>query len=108
MIAYGCIVTEPEPFRRYAEPGISLVREPDSRVYPFASVGTIGRSYNLLLESAAQCDDLEALVILHPHTEITDPGFNARVREGLADPEVACSARPAPAGSAGWPGGWAR
>jgi hypothetical protein len=89
MIAYGCIVTEPEPFRRYAEPGISLVREPDSRVYPFASVGTIGRSYNLLLESAAQCDDLEALVILHPHTEITDPGFNARVREGLADPEVA-------------------
>ena len=89
MIAFGCIVSEPEPYRRYAEPGISLVREWDSRVYPFASVGTIGRSYNLLLRSAAQCDDLEALVIVHPHTQIDDRAFGAKVRAGLTDPEVA-------------------
>ena len=89
MIAFGCIVSEPEPYRRYAEPGISLVREWDSRVYPFASVGTIGRSYNLLLRSAAQCDDLEALVIVHPHTQIDDRAFAAKVRAALTDPEVA-------------------
>jgi hypothetical protein len=89
VIAFGCVVTEPEPYRRYAEPGISLVAEPDSRVYPFAAVGTIGRSYNLLCRSAAQCDDLEALVIVHPHAQIDDRGFLRKVREGLTSPDVA-------------------
>ncbi len=89
MIAFGCTVTEPEPYRRYAEPGIRSVSEPDSRIYPFAAVGTIGRSYNLLLESAAACQDLEALVIVHPHTQIDDPQFMSKVRRGLSDPEVA-------------------
>ena len=88
MIAFGCVVTEPEPYRRYAEPGIRLVAEPDSRVYPFAAVGTIGRSYNLLCQSAAQCDDLEALVIVHPHTQIDDRGFMGKVRDGLSAPQV--------------------
>ena len=98
MIAFGCVVTEPEPYRRYAEPGIRLVSEPDSRVYPFAAVGTIGRSYNLLRESAAQCDDLEALVIVHPHAQIDDPSFIAKVRAGLRDPAVALLG---PAGATG-------
>lgn len=89
MIAFGCVVSEAEAYRRYAEPGIALVCEPDSRVYPFASVGTAGRSQNLLLESAAQCDDLEALVIVHPHAQIDDPRFMAKVREALAPGDVA-------------------
>ena len=34
-------------------------------------------------------DDLEALVLVHPHTEITDPDFCAKVSAALRDPEVA-------------------
>jgi hypothetical protein len=89
MIAFGCAISEPDPYRRYAEPGIKRAAEPDSAIFPFASVGTIGRSYNLLLDAAAAHEDLEALVILHPHTEITDPSLGAKLREALADPEVA-------------------
>ena len=47
------------------------------------------RGYNLLLDVAAGHDDLEALVIVDPRTEIADPGFCARVREALRDPDVA-------------------
>jgi hypothetical protein len=89
MIAFGCIISEPEAYRRYAEPGIALARESDSRVYPFATVGTIGRSYNLLLESAAACEDLEGLVIVHPHAQLDDRDLTAKVRAAFADPEVA-------------------
>ena len=39
-----------------------------------ASVTSLPRSLNIILDAAARHDDLEALVLLHPHTEITDPG----------------------------------
>jgi hypothetical protein len=89
MIAFGCVVSDPDAYRRYAEPGIARAREPDSRVYPFAAVGRAGRSYNLLLDAAGRCDDLEALVVVHPHAQIDDPGLGAKVRAAFADPELA-------------------
>jgi Glycosyltransferase like family len=89
MIAFGCSVTEPEPYLRYVAPGFRLAAEPDSKLFPYAAVGTIGRSYNVLLDAAAAQADLEALVIAHPHTEIADPQFCAKVRQALADPDVA-------------------
>jgi hypothetical protein len=89
MIAFGCAVSEPEPYRRYAEPGIRLAAESDSDIYAFAAVGTIGRSYNLLLDAAAARDDLEALVIVHPHAEIADPDLCEKVRSALGDPDLA-------------------
>ncbi len=89
MIAFGCAITEPEPYRRYAEPGIRLAVEPDSDVYAFAAVGAIGRSYNLLLEAAATREDLEALVLVHAHAEIADRAFCAKLRDVLRDPDVA-------------------
>jgi hypothetical protein len=89
MIAFGVRVAEPEPYRRYAEPGIRQAAEPDSEIFAFAAVGTIGRGYNLLLDAAAACEDIEALVIVHPHTQIADPGLCAKVRAALADPDVA-------------------
>jgi hypothetical protein len=89
MIAFGVRVAEPEPYRRYAEPGIRLAAEADSEIFAFAAVGTIGRGYNLLLDAAVACEDLEALVIVHPHTEIADTGLCATVRAVLADPDVA-------------------
>jgi hypothetical protein len=89
MIAFGCAISEPEAYRLYAEPGIRRAKEPDSEVYAFSAVGTIFRSYNLLLDTAAHLEDLEALVLVHPHAEITDPAFCAKVREALSDPDVA-------------------
>jgi hypothetical protein len=88
MIAFGCSITDPEAYRRYAEPGIRLVAEPGSAVHAFAAVESVCRSYNLVLDAAARQDDLEALVLLHPHVQLTDPGLCAKVRRALADPAV--------------------
>ncbi len=89
MIAFGCTIGEPEPYRRYAEPGIRRAAEPDSAIYAFSSVGTLGRSYNLLLEAAGRRDDLEALVLVRPHAELADPDLCAKVRAALSDERVA-------------------
>jgi hypothetical protein len=88
MIAFGISIGEPEAYRRYSEPGIRAAAEPDSEVFAFAGVASICRSYNLLLDAAAGRDDLEALVVVHPHTELADPDLCAKVRAVLADPEV--------------------
>jgi hypothetical protein len=88
MIAFGTIVGEGEAYRRYTEPGIRRAAEPDSAVFAFAAVASITRSYNIVLDAAAACDDLEGLVLLHPHTELTDPALCERVREILFDPDV--------------------
>jgi hypothetical protein len=89
MIAFGSAITEPEAYRRYAERGIRVAAEPDSEVYAFAAVGTVARSYNLLLDAAAARDDLEALVIVHPYAEIADPELCGKLRAALRDPTVA-------------------
>ena len=89
MIAFGSSISGAEAYRRYAEPGIRLASEPDSEVFAYAGVEPIGRTYNLILEAAAGRDDLEALALVHPHTEIIDPDFCAKVRAALADPDVA-------------------
>ena len=89
MIAFGVSVTEGEAYRRYAEPGIKRAKEAESAVYVFAAVGQVSRTYNLLIDTAARHDDLEALVLVHPHTEITDSDFCMKVREKLSDPDVA-------------------
>ena len=88
MIAFGSSISGAEAYRRYAEPGVRLAAEPDSEVFAYAAVEPVGRTYNLILEAAAARDDLEALVLVHPHTEIVDPAFCAKVRQALADPEV--------------------
>jgi hypothetical protein len=89
MIAFGCAITEPEAYARWAAPGIARAREADSVVYANSSAGSIFRAYNLLLEQAAEHEDLEALTLLHQDVEIVDDGFCAKVREALSDPDVA-------------------
>ena len=88
MIAFACPVMDTESYRRYAEPGIRLAAEADSELYALAATGGLSRSYNLLLEQAAGHEDLEALVLVHPHAEITDPHFCSKVRAALEDPAV--------------------
>jgi hypothetical protein len=107
MIAFGCYITEPEPYLRFAKPGIQRAAEADSEVFAFAAAGQIGRSYNLLLDAAAAHDDLEALVLLHPHAEIADDDFCATLRTSLADPDVAvvgCAGATGVRGIAWWEG----
>ena len=89
MIAFGSVIADEEAYRRFAAPGLRRAVEPDSVVHAFAAVGTVCRGYNLLLETAAAHDDLEALVLLDPRAEIADPDFCARARDALRDPEVA-------------------
>jgi GT2 family glycosyltransferase len=89
MIAFGCAVTRPDDYDRWAGRGIALVREGDSAVYPNSSAGSIFRAYNLLLDLAGAHEDLEALVLMHQDVEIVDPDFCAKLRAALSDDEVA-------------------
>ena len=88
MIAFASSITRPEDYRRYAEPGIRRAAEADSEVYALEAIGSIFRSYNALLDRAAEREDLEALVLVHQDAEIVDPDFCEKVREALSDPEV--------------------
>jgi hypothetical protein len=71
---------------------MELAREPDSVLLvqgtTCGTVASIFRNYNLLLDSALELDDLEALVIVHQDAEIVDPDACAKIREALADEDV--------------------
>lgn len=79
----------PDVYERFARPGIERAQEPDSVTFAHAASGSVARSFNLLLDRAAGLNGLEALVLLHEDAEILDPDFCSRVRDALADPEVA-------------------
>jgi hypothetical protein len=88
MIAFGSAVTKPAVYRECAEKGIKLASEPDTLVLPRTAHGSIFRNYNAILDQAAGIDGLESLVLLHQDAEILDPGFCAKLRTALADPQV--------------------
>jgi len=88
MIVFASSITDPPMYSRCAEPGIRLAAEPDSEVMANAAAGSIFRSYNLIMDRAAEREDLEALVLLHQDAEITDPSFCTRLRQALSDPDV--------------------
>ncbi|HEY3586495.1 MAG TPA: glycosyltransferase [Myxococcaceae bacterium] len=88
MIAFGSSITAPELYRECAERGINRVKEPDSQVLARMAAGSLFRSYNVLLDEAAQLDDLEALVLVHQDAEIIDGDFIGKLRRALSDPDV--------------------
>ena len=88
MIVFASSITDPDMYRRCAEPGIRLAAEPDSEVIANSAAGSLQRSYNLILDSLAGRDDVEAVVLLRQDAEITDPDFCAKLRRALAGPEV--------------------
>src|SRR4051812_25261921 len=88
MIAFGCSITDTQMYEECAGPGIELAKEPDSKVLALDAAGSIFRSYNLIMEKAAEIDDLEALVLVHQDAEIVDPEFCRKVREALSHPDV--------------------
>ncbi|MGH2956567.1 MAG: glycosyltransferase [Solirubrobacterales bacterium] len=89
MIAFGCPITDGRAYAEFAERGIELAKEPDSKVFAYQSAGSIFRTYNLFLDLARKQHGLEALVLLHQDAEIVDPEFCSKVRKALQDPEVA-------------------
>jgi hypothetical protein len=88
MIGFGCSITTPEVYERYAARGIALAAEGDSEVFAHAAAGSVARSYNLILETAAAHEQLEALVLLHQDAEIVDQDACGKLRSALRDPEV--------------------
>jgi hypothetical protein len=88
VIVFASSMTDPEAYRRWARPGIRMAAEADSKILAFAAVGSICRSYNLLLDTAAKVEGLEALVLVQQEVEILDPDLCRRVRDALSDPEV--------------------
>lgn len=88
MIVFASAVTDPEQFRRYAEPGIRRTAEPDTQIIAHPAEGSIFRNYNAIIDRAAAIEGLEALVLLHQDSEIVDPQFIAKLRAALREPDV--------------------
>jgi hypothetical protein len=88
MIVFASSITEPETYKRCAERGIRLAAEADSEVMPHSAAGSLFRSYNLILDTVAQRDDLDALVLVHQDAEIADPEFVPKLRRALSGPQV--------------------
>ncbi len=84
MIAFGCSITEPEPYLRATRNRASA--SPPSRIRSSSRSPRwerSGRSYNLLLDAAAAHDDLEALVLVHPAHRDRRSGRAARSSGGV-------------------------
>jgi hypothetical protein len=94
VVIFASAVTDPELFERAAAAGVRRLQadEPDAELVVFASVGSIFRNYNLILNQIRQrddIDDVDALVLIHQDAEISDPQFTTKLRAALADPGVA-------------------
>jgi hypothetical protein len=88
MIAFGCSVTSPGVYERYAGPGIRLAAEPDSELFVDAAAGSVARSYNLILDRAVTNAGLEGVVLVHQDAEIADRDLCRKLRAAFADQEV--------------------
>jgi Glycosyltransferase like family len=92
MIVFASSITEPDTYKRCAAPGIQVATAgsggADIEVMPHSAAGSLFRSYNLILDTLAERDDLEALVLVHQDAEIADPAFVAKLRQALSEPEV--------------------
>jgi len=89
MIAFGTAITDSRVYEAFAERGIQLVAEPDSKVFAYGSAVSLFTTYNLILDQATELDNLEALILLHQDAEIIDPELCKTVRETLEDDDVA-------------------
>ena len=88
MIAFGCPITLPDEYERWAGPSIRRCAEHDSLVLEQRGHGSIQDGLNAILDIATAHDDLEAVVLLHQDVELNDPGILATIRRAFADPTV--------------------
>lgn len=88
MIAFGCPITIPEQYDRWAGPSIARCAEQDSLVIEERGHGSIQNGLNAILDQAAAHQGLEAVVLLHQDLELGDAGVLATVRRAFSDPTV--------------------
>jgi 2-polyprenyl-3-methyl-5-hydroxy-6-metoxy-1,4-benzoquinol methylase len=89
VIAYAACVGDPEKFRTICLPGLRRVAQPEDLLIEAEHERSIFAAYNEVLDAVRDRDDLEALVLLHEDTEVTDPRFAELLVGQLADPEIA-------------------
>jgi SAM-dependent methyltransferase len=89
VIAYAACIGSPDKFRTVCLPGLQRVVQPDDLVIEAEHERSIFAAYNEVLDAVRDRDDLEALVLLHEDTEVTDPGFPSLVRRHVAQDDVA-------------------
>ena len=89
MIAFGCPITAPDEYERWAGPSIERCAEEDSVVIEQHGRRSIQEAFNAILDEAAECPRLEALILLHQDVELADAGILGVARRAFADPAVA-------------------
>jgi 2-polyprenyl-3-methyl-5-hydroxy-6-metoxy-1,4-benzoquinol methylase len=89
VIAYAVCIGSPEKYNTICLPGLQRVVRPDDLVIEAEDERSIFSAYNEVLDAVRDRDDLEALVLLHEDTEVTDPRFREVLLDQLADPEIA-------------------
>lgn len=89
MIAYGSAIADEARYERCARAGIDRVRDPSAPVFEVRGSDCLFRAYNEILERAAADARIDTLVLVHEDNTIQDPRFEAKVRDALADPDVA-------------------
>jgi 2-polyprenyl-3-methyl-5-hydroxy-6-metoxy-1,4-benzoquinol methylase len=89
VIAYAACIGDPDKFRRICLPGVQRVAKPEDVLIEAEHEHSIFAAYNEVLDAVREIDDLEAVVLLHEDTEITDPDFADLIRRHVADDDVA-------------------
>lgn len=89
MIAFGVCIGSWEKYERCTRDALQRHADPDSPVAESSDNVSIHTAYNEMLDTFAERPDLEALVLLHDDVELRDETFTRKVREALADPDVA-------------------
>ena len=88
MIAFGAADHEPEPYRRYAEPGIAARPRPTRWSTRSPRVGSIFRSYNLAARHGRRARGPRGARARPPARRDRRSALLRKVREALRDPDV--------------------
>jgi 2-polyprenyl-3-methyl-5-hydroxy-6-metoxy-1,4-benzoquinol methylase len=89
MIAYAACVEDPARYEEFCRRGLQRVTAGADVLIEADVDRSLPASCNEVLDAVKDLDDLEALVLLRDHAEVTDASFAASVRAHLAAPEVA-------------------
>ena len=84
MFVFGVHIASQEMFDRHCLPAIAAFGGRDATLITTSDLPVV-KAYNDIIEAAAAMDDVEAIVLLREHTEITDPLFMVKVTRALAE-----------------------
>lgn len=85
MIVYGCRVSDPSRYVRFAGLGIQRVAHPEDLSAIADDERPLAGTYAQIVAAMRDRPDCEALVLVEEDVEITDPGFAARVMRRLRE-----------------------